>query len=258
MLPRNAVTTLLLAAVVLAGCGGSAGSTASTQAPRSGAAGGPRPAVHRRRPVRRSASAATASRGAASPGAASAAALSALPSPSLGALPQTTQLPPASSPTLTAEMQALWRSVLSDTLAPGMPAFFPLRAYEQVKAIADPSADYAARLVGDYKLDIDAAHQLLGSDPASATFVGVIVPASYAHWVPPGVCYNSIGYYEVPNSRLVYRQGGVEHSFGIASMISWRGVWFVVHLGAVVRSVAGGVVDDPAVGPGVPAPSSTC
>jgi hypothetical protein len=41
-------------------------------------------------------------------------------------------------------------------------------------------------------------------------------------------------------------------------MISWRGVWFVVHLGAVVRSVAAGVVDDPAVGPGVPLPSSTC
>jgi hypothetical protein len=153
-------------------------------------------------------------------------------------------------------MRTLWRAVVGDSVKPGLPAFFPLRAYEQVKAIANPGADYAARLLGDYRLDIDAAHRLLGSDPASARFLRVIVPA--AHWVPPGVCYNRLGYYEVPNSRLVYTQNGVERSFGIASMISWRGVWFVVHLGAVVRSADAGVVDDPATGPGVSVPSSTC
>jgi hypothetical protein len=76
--------------------------------------------------------------------------------------------------------------------------------------------------------------------------------------VAPGTCYNRIGYYEVPNSRVLYRQGGVVRSFGIASMISWRGVWYVVHLGAVVRSGVSGTVDDPATGPGVSAPSSTC
>jgi hypothetical protein len=86
----------------------------------------------------------------------------------------------------------------------------------------------------------------------------VQVPVPYAHWVPPGVCANRVGYYEVPNARLVYRQGGEERSFGIASMISWRGAWYVVHLGAVVRSGSGGMVDAPATGPGTPAPSSTC
>lgn len=153
-------------------------------------------------------------------------------------------------------MQALWRAVVTDSMSAGLPAFFPVDAYAQVKAIPDPRADFAARLLGDYQLDLDAAHRLLGADPGSAEYVRVIVPA--AHWVPPGACYNQIGYYEVPNSRLVYRQGGVERSIGIASMISWRGVWFVVHLGAVVRSVAAGVVDDPALGVGVSVPSSTC
>ena len=39
-------------------------------------------------------------------------------------------------------------------------------------------------------------------------------------------------------------------SFGIASLISWRGVWYVVHLGAISRTSVTGVVDDPTIGPG--------
>ena len=84
------------------------------------------------------------------------------------------------------------------------------------------------------------------------------MPQEYAHWVSPGACYNRIGYYEVPNARVVYRLQGQVRSFGIASMISWRGVWYVVHLGAVVRAGAAGIVDDPSLGSGVSAPSSTC
>ena len=92
----------------------------------------------------------------------------------------------------------------------------------------------------------------------SSDLIAVHVPTSYAHWVEPGACYNSIGYYEVPNARVVYRAGGQERSFGIASMISWRGVWYVVHLGAVLRPGEEGVVDEPATGPGAPAYSGTC
>jgi hypothetical protein len=51
---------------------------------------------------------------------------------------------------------------------------------------------------------------------------------------------------------------GELRSFGIASMISWRGVWYVVHLGAVLRSNETRVVDEPASGPGTSEYSATC
>lgn len=155
-------------------------------------------------------------------------------------------------------MAALWRGVRTGSVQAALPAFFPEAAYAQLKQIGDPQGDWQGRLVADYGLDLAAAHQLLAPRPAAARLVGVQVPASYAHWVPPGVCDNADGYYEVPNARLVYQSAGAIHSFGIASMISWRGVWYVVHLGAVLRSTGGGVVDDPSAGPGVSAYSSTC
>jgi hypothetical protein len=155
-------------------------------------------------------------------------------------------------------MGALWRGIRANSLSSAMSAFFPERAYVQVKAIADPEGDYTSRLVSEYQLDLAAAHALLGAGAASSELVGLSVPVSYAHWVPPGACYNAVGYYELPNARLVYRERGEIQSFGIASMISWRGEWYVVHLGAVLRPGAAGVVDDPSLGPGSSSPSSTC
>ncbi len=155
-------------------------------------------------------------------------------------------------------MQALWRGVQRDSVAAALPAFFPEPAYVQLKGIANPQGDWQGRLVADYGLDIAAAHALLGADAAATRLVDVQVPASYAHWVSPGVCDNTAGYYEVPNARVVYRGPAGVQSFGIASMISWRGVWYVVHLGAVLRATAAGVVNDPSPGTGVSAYSSTC
>jgi hypothetical protein len=59
-------------------------------------------------------------------------------------------------------------------------------------------------------------------------------------------------------ARVVYREHGKERSFGIASLISWRGVWYVVHLGAVQRTGVTGIVDQPTAGPGVPGPPGGC
>ncbi len=180
------------------------------------------------------------------------------PAPDPGTLPQTDALPSADTLGFHARMAALWLGVQTGRTAPALPAFFPKTAYVQLKAVGDPGSDWRYRLVGDYGVDISAAHALLGPDPAQAKLIDVIVAGNYAHWVPPGVCYNTVGYYEVPNSRVVYRAGGAVRSFGIASMISWRGIWYVVHLGAILRSSAAGVVDDPESGPGTPVPSSTC
>lgn len=175
-----------------------------------------------------------------------------------GTLPQTSGLPSAHTRLFAREMISLWRGIRSGHPRLARSAFFPEGAYLQLKAIAYAGSDYTERLLGDYALDIRAAHALLGRDPSAARLVRVEVPAAYAHWVPPNVCYNRDGYYEVANSRLLYRQHGQLRSLGIASMISWRGVWYVVHLGAILRSGAEGVVDEPAVGPGRSEPSSTC
>jgi hypothetical protein len=155
-------------------------------------------------------------------------------------------------------MALLWTGILKDSVKAALPAFFPERAYAQLKTIASAQSDWSTRLVRDYTLDIAAAHALLGADTSSAELARVEVQSSYGHWVPPGVCENGIGYYEMPGARIVYRQHGELRSFGIASMISWRGVWYVVHFGAVLRSGETGVVDEPSSGPGSPAYSGTC
>lgn len=180
------------------------------------------------------------------------------PSPSAGSLPQTDVLPSAGTRGFQSEMADLWRGIQSDATRAALPAFFPVDAYVQLKALGDARGDWRNRLVADFSLDIAAAHRLLGAGAAADRLVTVLVPQGFAHWVGPGVCANSIGYYEVPNARVVYRGRGGPASFGIASMISWRGVWYVVHLGAVLRASAAGFVDDPSPGTGTSAYSSTC
>jgi len=181
---------------------------------------------------------------------------SALPvAPGAGARPQTRALPSADSAAFREAMTDLWLAVTTGNARLALPAFFPLAAYEQVKAIPYPAADWHDRLWHDFALDVGAAHHLVGSD---ARLVRVIVPASDAAWIDPGVCVNSIGYWHVPGARVVYSEHGQERSFGIASLISWRGVWYVVHFGAVLRSVVTGIVDRPAIGPGIPGPPGGC
>jgi hypothetical protein len=175
-----------------------------------------------------------------------------------GLLPQTDAVPAGGTRQFGTEMAALWQGVVQGSLTSAKAAFFPEAAYVQVKTVANPAGDWQARLVEDFALDLAAAHQLLGGDASSDTLLGVDVPSGYAHWVPAGVCDNRVGYYEVADSRLVYSDHGVVRSFGIASLISWRGEWYVVHLGAIVRSGSGGAVDDPEEGPGTSAPSTTC
>ncbi len=178
--------------------------------------------------------------------------------PAQATKPQTRARPPASSAGFSTEMTDLWAAVISGHLAFGLRSFFPLGAYRQVKAIADPAADWRSRLVGDFGLDIAAAHRFLGRSARSARLVRVIVPEAEASWIDPGVCYNGVGYWHVAGARIVYRVRRQLRSIGIASLISWRGRWYVVHFGAVLRSSAGGVVDQPAVGPGVPGPPGGC
>ena len=151
--------------------------------------------------------------------------------PGAGARPQTSAFPSTASAAFRHAMADLWLAVTTGNPRFGLPAFFPEAAYKQVKAIPYPAADWQYRLWYDFTLDVRAAHRLVGRD---ARLVRVIVPAADAAWVSPGACYNSVGYWHVPGARVVYREHGQERSFGIASLISWRGVWYVIHLGAVI------------------------
>jgi hypothetical protein len=230
------------ACVLAAGCGGSAGGRAAPAA----------------RPHRVSQAAATARPDISpSPSPSASPSVIAVPPPPPG-LPQTRALPSAATPVFQAEMTDLWTAVVTGQPRTGAPAFFPLSAYKQVKAIADPAADWNARLFGDFRLDVGAAHRLLGAGAGSARLVRVIVPSADAAWINPGVCYNAVGYWHVGGARLVYQQHGQLRSIGIASLISWRGQWYVVHFGAVIRTGAAGLVDQPAAGPGVPGPPGGC
>jgi hypothetical protein len=152
----------------------------------------------------------------------------------------------------------LWRAIRTGRAVDALPAFFPERAYMQLKAIADPAYDWTYRLLADFDLDIGAAHRYLGPGAKSAKLLRVEVAASDVAWIPPGYCYNSVGYWHAPGNRIVYSENGQVRSIGIASLISWRGVWYVVHLGAVLRSSDTGIVDDPEPGPGLLGPPGGC
>ncbi len=235
---------LLVTATPLAGCG--AGSPApSPPATRASATGTTSPQTQ---PPARTA-------GSAVPQASATPSPTSLPvAPGAGTLPQTRTFPGTDSAAFRDAMTDLWLAVTTGNPRFAQPAFFPEAAYEQLKAIPYPAADWHNRLWYDFALDVGAAHGLV----RGARLLRVIVPESEAAWVYPGACYNTIGYWHVGGARVVYTERGQERSFGIASLISWRGVWYVVHFGEVLRPVVTGVVDQPAMGPGIPGPPGGC
>jgi hypothetical protein len=251
-LSRQAPLPALIAAVLLAACG-----AASLAGCGAGPGGQPRPTAKASPAGTGSPSGPPASPAAsATPPATASASPAALPvAPDAGARPQTRAFPRTDSVAFRNATADLWLAVTTGNPRFARPGFFPVAAYEQVKAEPYPAADWQDRLWYDFVLDVRAAHRLLGS---GATLDRVIVPKAYAAWVYPGACHNTIGYWHVPGARVVYRAHGKERSFGIASLISWRGVWYVVHLGALDRTVVTGIVDQPAAGPGVPGPPGGC
>jgi len=149
-----------------------------------------------------------------------------------GTLPQTPDQPPSSGPELDAGVAGLWQAVLADDPTLATPFFFPLSAYVQVKALSDPAGDWQRRLVGAYQADIHALHARLGAGASSARLDGIDVPAT-ATWVQPGAEHNTLSYWRVYGTRVRFSVDGRSDSFTIASMISWRGRWYVVHLARI-------------------------
>jgi len=236
---------LLVTAILLAGCGAGSPAPAPPATRASTTRTGSPPTL----PPARAA-------GSAVPQASATPSPASLPvAPGAGALPQTRALPGTDSAAFRNAMTDLWLAVTSGNPRFARPAFFPEAAYQQLKAIPYPDADWQDRLWYDFELDVAALRPYVSPH---AKLLRVIFPSLYTAWVLPGGCYNNVGYWHAPGTRVVYEQGGVTRSFGIASFISWRGVWYVVHLGALTRAAAVGVVDDPETGPGIPGPPGGC
>jgi hypothetical protein len=155
--------------------------------------------------------------------------------PLLGAdgkpLPQTEEKPSLRSPSWDKRVKLLFRAIQIDDPKVALPAFFPLVAYQQVKAIPNPVADYNGRLIAAFERDIHAAHKEMGNGALSATLVGMEVLEDKAKWMPPGSEGNKVGYHRVLGSKLRYLDGGGgAKAVEITSLISWRGEWYVVHV----------------------------
>jgi len=154
--------------------------------------------------------------------------------PDPGALPQTGDKPAPSSAAFQQHMGELWRAITTDDPTVARAAFFPLGAYRQVKAISNPDGDYSSRLIAAYDEDIHALHAKLGTQAAGAQLAGVDVPDGQAVWVEPGAEYNKGSYWRVYGATLRYTTpDGRSGAFPIASLISWRGEWYVVHLSSI-------------------------
>ena len=139
----------------------------------------------------------------------------------------------ASGTTFDAGVQGLWQAIQQDRPELAMPFFFPESAYLQVKAIADPATDYQQRLVANYEQDIHTLHAQLGVDAAHAQLTGIDVPDSQAVLVQPGEESNQLPYWRVYGTTLHYTLNGETNSMPVTSLISWRGQWYVVHLGEI-------------------------
>jgi hypothetical protein len=157
----------------------------------------------------------------------------AAPSPDPASLPQTRDVPHGEGATFEARRDALWQAIVDDDPQRAMPFFFPLGAYQQVKEVTNPAADWKHRLVAAYERDIHALHARLGSSAPDAKLLGLDIPEARARWVEPGEEWNKIGYYRVFGTKLRYSIGDEQHTFEVKSLISWRGEWFVVHLSAI-------------------------
>jgi hypothetical protein len=146
-----------------------------------------------------------------------------------GTLPQTRERPREGDP-FQARAKVLWDAIVADDPELALPFFFPLPAYQQVKAIPSPETDWKRRLVASYRRDIHHLHETLGAHASEAKLVELEVATERAHWVEPGVESNKIGYWRVFGSKLRYQTERGAASMEVKSLISWRGEWYVVHL----------------------------
>ncbi len=146
-------------------------------------------------------------------------------------LPQTLERPTSTSSWFLDLGPALWRAIVADDASLALPHFFPVVAYEEVKAIAKPARDWETRLVRLFRRDVHQYHLGLGRERDRLRFEALEVPEERAKLMKPGSEGNRLGYWRVLRSQLVYRDAEDRaRRLEVTSLISWRGEWYVVHL----------------------------
>ena len=145
-------------------------------------------------------------------------------------LPQNKDEPSIDSKVFQERLANLFRAIQNNDPEMARSFFFPVQAYEKVKAIKKANEDWRWRLFKHFQRDVKKYHRRLGDDPKQAKLLRIQL-RNKPRWMKPGKEGNRIGYYRVTRSWLHYQTAaGKERHFEITSMISWRGEWYVVHL----------------------------
>ncbi len=147
-------------------------------------------------------------------------------------LPQTRDRP-HEGPAFQARARVLWDAIVADDPELALPFFFPLGAYQKVKAVANPEADWRRRLLAAFRRDVHRLHEKLGPHADDARLQALEVATERAHWVEPGDEVNKLGYWRAYGSKLRYETSRGPAALDVTSLISWRGEWYVVHLAGV-------------------------
>jgi hypothetical protein len=146
-------------------------------------------------------------------------------------LPQLDDEPRDDSPVFQRRMALLFEAIVNDDAERARSVFFPVEAYEQVKAIEKPAADWKSRLWKNFVRDVHRYHDKLGERPEDARFVGFVPRTERKKWMKPNSEGNRLGYWRMTRNALEFRDAeGKERSLELTSVISWRGEWYVVHL----------------------------
>lgn len=151
----------------------------------------------------------------------------------------------------------LFNAIVSGSTKQADTVFFPQRAFFKLKAFYNPNIYYLYDLLSGFNLDVGAYHRYLRA-AGVPRFVAALDQPSAVTWISPGACYNNLGYWHIGGVRIVYAYRTKVESVAIFSMISWRGVWYVVHLGAFTHPTKVGVVGAPSAGPGTPWSAGGC
>jgi hypothetical protein len=151
--------------------------------------------------------------------------------PSGELLAQTEERPSVDDALFEHRMGLLFRAIVADDPEIARPFFFPLEAYEKVKAIAEPKRDWNRRLWKLFVRDVHDYHRELGDEPTKAKLERLELRERDVQWVKPHREGNAIGYWRVRRSTLhVATADGKSKRLDLTAMISWRGHWHVVHL----------------------------